>query len=90
MLATTIMPRLVCFYRWVRLNTSTPPVIARLDSQTVVVLAIPLSSLKKLKFRRGASVTVILKTDEAKEFLTPQVGCDGFDDVIHAARRGKT
>ncbi|CAM9870925.1 unnamed protein product, partial [Ectocarpus sp. 4 AP-2014] len=41
-------------------------------NKTVVVLAIPLSSLKKLKFRRGASVTVILKTDEAKEFLTPQ------------------
>lgn len=37
-----------------------------------MVSAIPLSSLKKLKFRRGASVTVILKNDEAKEFLTPQ------------------
>lgn len=42
--------------------------------QTVVVLAIPLSTLKKLKFRRGASVTVILKNNETREFLTPQVG----------------
>ncbi|CAM9977697.1 unnamed protein product, partial [Scytosiphon promiscuus] len=41
-------------------------------NKAVVVSAIPLASLKKLKFRRGASVTVILKNDEAKEFLTPQ------------------
>lgn len=62
--------------------------IARRDAQTVVVLAIPLSSLKKLKFRRGASVTVILKNDEAKEFLTPQVGWDVFDDVASSREKG--
>lgn len=83
------MPQLVCSYRLVRLNSSPPPpVIARLDAQTVVVLAIPLSSLKKLKFRRGASVTVILKTDEAKEFLTPQVRWEVLMTSFHPAIRG--
>lgn len=41
--------------------------------KTVVVGEISLSGLKKLKFRRGASMTVILKNGDAKEFLTAQV-----------------
>lgn len=41
--------------------------------QTVVISAIDLRTLSKLKFRRGSSVTLVLKGGENREFLTPQV-----------------
>lgn len=62
--------------RWsIDVDVSTDIANGHAREQAVVVSAIPLSNLKKLKFRRGASVTVILKNDEAKEFLTPQASC---------------
>lgn len=45
----------------------------KIVGQAVVISAISLTTLKKLKFRRGASITLVLKNDENKEFLTPQV-----------------
>lgn len=41
-------------------------------NQTVVILAIDLRTLSKLKFRRGSSVTLVMKGGGNREFLTPQ------------------
>ena len=41
--------------------------------QAVVLSAVNLTSLKKVKFRRGASVTLVLKNGESSEYAIPQV-----------------
>lgn len=41
--------------------------------QTVVLTAIDMRDLAKLKFKRGASVTLVLRDGDVREFLTPQV-----------------
>lgn len=40
--------------------------------QAVVLSTVSLTSLKKLKYRRGASVTLVLKSGESAEYFIPQ------------------
>ena len=60
------------------LFVTAPQCFANRPRQTVVISAVPLTILKKLKFKREVSVTLVLKSGESKEYLTPQVSTEAF------------